>query len=286
MADIGKINRLTVVRMSTPGLYLNGGAAGEILMPRRYIKPNTKPGDKLEVFVYRDSEDRLVATTEKPLATVGDFACLKVLTVKPPMGAFLDWGVAKDLLLPFREMEVRVRVGQRVVVCVCLDKQSGRIVATTQLKRHLNLTPPVYWTDQSVGLMIIRRTPAGYECIVDGSHLGFLFQTADAAPLQIGQEVRGFVRDVRANGKIEISLDISGYKRVLSLKDEILKALEQGGGSIPFDDTTPPAAIRARFDISKKAFKQALGALYKARQVRFENGATLLIEKPKGTRGS
>ncbi|MBI1841514.1 MAG: GntR family transcriptional regulator [Verrucomicrobia bacterium] len=281
MADIGKLNRLTVVRMAPPGLYLDGGDLGEILMPRRYIKTNMGPGDALQVFVYRDSEDRLVATTETPRAMVGDFACLKVLSVKPPIGAFLDWGLSKDLLLPFREQEVPVRAGQRVVVCLCLDKQSGRIVATSRLKRHLNLTPPAYWTDQPVGLTIVRRTPQGYEAIVDGAHLGFLFQNADAAPLQIGQEVRGFIRDVRANGKIDLSLDASGYKRVVSLTDEILKALEQGGGQIPFDDNSPPAAIRARFDVSKKAFKQALGALFKARRIRFQNGGVQLIDKPQ-----
>src|SRR5580698_7446549 len=138
MAIIGKRNTLSIVRASAPGLYLDGGALGEILLPGRYIPADLKPKDKLDVFIYRDSEDRLVATTETPLATVGEFAYLKVISVNTHIGAFLDWGLSKDLLLPFREQEAPVRAGQWVTAYVYLDQHTNRIVATTRLHRHLN----------------------------------------------------------------------------------------------------------------------------------------------------
>src|SRR5688572_16491782 len=159
MAAIGKRNLLPVVRTSTPGIYLDGGDQGEILLPRRYIPRTIAVGHLLDVFIYRDSEDRLVATTETPHVTVGEFACLKVINVNRQIGAFLDWGLSKDLLLPFREQDIPVRPGQQVVVFVYLDPKTDRIVATTRLNRHLNRTPPTYKTGQPVGLVIIGKTP-------------------------------------------------------------------------------------------------------------------------------
>src|SRR3954467_6835174 len=158
MASLGKRNTLAIVRASTPGLYLDGGELGEILLPGRYIPADLKPKDKLDVFVYRDSEDRLVATTEIPHATVDEFACLKVVSINDRVGAFLDWGLAKDLLLPFKEQERPVRIGQRVVVFVYLDPRSQRIVATSRLKRHLSHERPLYRNSQPVDLFVTGKT--------------------------------------------------------------------------------------------------------------------------------
>ena len=166
MAIIGKRNTLSIVRASAPGLYLDGGELGELLLPGRYIPADLKPKDKLDVFVYRDSEDRLVATTETPLAMVGEFAYLKVISVNRSIGAFLDWGLAKDLLLPFREQESPVRAGDWVIVHVYLDEKTNRIVATTRLNRHLSRDTPAYRDGQAVNLLIIGRTPLGYNAIV------------------------------------------------------------------------------------------------------------------------
>lgn len=281
MAEIGKVNKLVVLRLATPGLYLDGGELGEILLPRRYTALKIDPGEQVDVFVYRDSEDRLVATTETPLATVGEFACLKVLSVNPQVGAFLDWGLSKDLLLPFREQDMPVRPGERVVVYVYLDLKSERIVATTRLKRHLNRTQPTYRVGQAVGLTILGRTPLGYNAIVEGAHLGLLFQNDSSARLEAGQKVKGFVRAVRPGGKIDLSLDASGYKRVASLTDQIVQELEANGGRLQFDDDSSPEAIRVRFGVSKKAFKQAIGALYKARRIEFLRPGIQLIEESK-----
>ena len=278
MSIIGKINRLPSLRQAPPGLYLDGGDKGEILLPRRYVSHSFIPGNPLEVFVYRDSEDRLVATTETPLATVGDFACLKVIGINRQVGAFLDWGLSKDLLLPFREQDMPVRIGDKIVVYVYLDPKTDRIVATTRLSRHLNRTPPSYKPGEAVDLVIAGKTPLGYNAIIESAHLGLLFHNNLSAPLEAGQKLKGFVRAVRPGGKIDLSLDASGYKRVASLTDQIVEKLKKNGGQLEFDDDSSPDAIRATFKVSKKAFKQALGALYKARRIEFLKPGTKLLE--------
>ncbi|MEI9960138.1 MAG: S1-like domain-containing RNA-binding protein [Limisphaerales bacterium] len=278
MAIIGKRNLLSVIRESSPGLYLDGGELGEILLPGCYIPPGLAQKEKLDVFIYRDSEDRLVATTETPLAMVGEFASLRVVSVNQNIGAFLDLGLAKDLLLPFREQAFPVRTGDRVVVCVCLDVKTNRILATTRLNRHLSRETPAYRNGQPVNLIIIRKTPLGYEAIVENAHRGLLYHDNRAAPLQTGQKLKGFVRTVRPNGKIDLSLDASGYKRVAALTDQIVAALERNSGKLNFDDDSSPDAIRQSFSVSKKAFKQALGKLYKSRRIQFTKPGIQLLE--------
>ena len=281
MSIIGRINSLRALRHAPPGLYLDGGEQGEILLPRRYVSHNFAVGDSIDVFVYRDSEDRLVATTERPHATVGEFACLKVLSVNRQIGAFLDWGLSKDLLLLFREQAAPVRAGQKIVAYIYLDPKTDRIAATTRLNRHLNRTMPAYRTGETVNLVIVDRTPLGYNAIVENAHLGLLFHNHVGAPLEPGRKLKGFVRAVRPGGKIDLSLDASGYKRVASLTDQIVEALKRNGGRLEFDDDSSPEAIRGKFGVSKKAFKQALGALYKARRIQFlKPGIEFLDEKP------
>ena len=278
MATLGRRSKLSVIRESAPGLYLNGGELGEILLPGRYIPRDLKPGDKLDVFIYLDSEDRLVATTETPLAMVDEFAGLEVVSINPKVGVFLNWGLAKDLLLPFTELEKPVRVGQKIVVIVCVDSRSNRIVASARLKRHLNREPAAYATGQPVNLLVVGQTPLGYNVIVEGAHLGLLYVDSFAEPLETGELVKAFVRQVRADGKIDLSLDAAGYKRVVPLKLKIVQMLEENHGRLEYDDDTSPEVIRALFGASKKAFKQALGALYKSRRIRFLNPGIELLD--------
>jgi uncharacterized protein len=278
MAAIGKRNTLRIVRAAPPGLYLDGGELGEILLPGRLIPKNVQPKDLLDVFIYLDSEDRLVATTETPLVEVGEFAALKVIGLNRNVGAFLDWGLSKDLLLPFREQDKPLRIGQLVVVYVYLDPQSNRIVASARLNRHLSKSPPAYSDNQPVNLFVTSKTPLGYNAIVDGAHRGLLYHDRVHTPLQIGQKLKGFVTTVRPGGKIDLSLDAGGYKRVAPLTSTIIEALQQNGGKLPFDDSTSPEAIRAKFNVSKKAFKQALGALYKKRRIRFVPPGIEIVE--------
>lgn len=270
---------LRVVRDAAPGLYLDGGDVGEILLPGRYIPRGTKTGDSLDVFVYLDSEDRLVATTETPHAMVGEFAYLKVVNVATGIGAFLDWGLAKDLLLPFGEQETHVRRGQWVTIGIFLDPTSKRIVATTRLSRHLNRRPPTYTEGQRVNLLITAKTPLGYNAIVENGHRGLLYHTDLAGPLTPGQKLQGFVRRLRPDGKIDLSLDAAGYKRVAPVTEQILLALKANGGRLAFDDSSAPQAIRDKFGVSKNAFKQALGALYKKRLIHFLNPGIELTGK-------
>ena len=279
MAILGKRNLLSVNRESTPGLYLDGGELGEILLPGRYIPKNLAQGQKIDVFVYRDSEDRLVATTETPNAMVGEFGFMKVISVHPQAGAFLDWGLSKDLLVPFREQEFPLQPGDWVVVYVGLDPKTNRILASTRLHYHLSHDTPAYRTGQAVNMMIIGKTPLGYNAIVENAHRGLLFKNNITAALKIGAKLKGFVQAVRAGGKIDLSLDAAGYQRVAPLTEEILKALQGSGGRLEFDDDSHPAKIRLKFGVSKKAFKQALGKLYKTRRIVFlKPGIQLLPE--------
>jgi hypothetical protein len=278
MAQIGKRNSLTVLHSTPHGIYLDGGEHGEILLPNRYIPKGTSLGDALDVFIYRDSEDRLVATTEKPFATVGEFATLEVVSVNRNIGAFLNWGLLKDLLLPFREQADPVRVGDKVVAYILLDEKTDRIIATTRLNRHLSRQRPSFKPAQPVALLITARTPLGYNAIVEGTHVGLLYHSNVGAPLQVGQQLNGFVSAVYPSGKIDLSLDASGYQRVASLTDRIIEALKNNGGKLDFDDDSPPEVIRSHFEASKKAFKQALGALYKQRRIEFTRPGIALLD--------
>lgn len=279
MAVIGKRNLLSIVRESEPGLYLNGEELGEILLPRRYIPRDVAPKDRLDVFIHLDSEDRLVATTEIPFLMIGEFACLEVLSVNPRIGAFLDWGLPKDLLLPFREQGVHVRPGERVLVGMYLDPKTQRLVATTRWSRHLSREAPAYARGQPVEILIAGRTPLGYNAIVENAHRGLLYHSQLASPLKVGQRMKAFVREIREGGHIDLSLDASGYQRVASLTTQILQALERHGGQLALDDSSSPELIRQQFGVSKKAFKQALGSLYKDRRISFEKPGIRLLEE-------
>ena len=281
MVEIGRKNLLRVVREAPPGFYLDAGGLGEVLLPRRYATADIAPGGSIEVFLYRDSEDRLIATTETPRASVGDFTALKVTDVHPRAGAFLDWGLPKDLLLPLREQVRRVRRGDIVVVCVVLDERSGRIIASARLDRHLNRTPPNYAERQRVHLLIAAATPLGYRAIVENAHEGLLYKGELGSPLSIGDEVDGFVTAIRTDGKIDLRLDLSGYGRVAPLARKIIEALEAGRGRMTFGDHSSPAEIREKFGASKKAFKQAVGSLLRQNKIRITHDGIELSHAPR-----
>lgn len=270
MALIGNRNTLTVVRSAPPGFYLDGGTHGEILLPGCYVPPGAMPGHKLDVFVYRDSEDRLVATTETPHAVVGEFAFLRVVGLSPRIGVFLDWGLEKDLLLPLRELVAPTKLGDWLVVHIALDKKTDRVVASTRLNRAFTLIPPTYAEGQPVKLLVYGETPLGYNVIVENRHRGLLYRTDLAGPLAVGQPLDGFVRTVRPDGKIDVGLDHVGHRRIAPVAEQILTALQAAGGRLPFHDDSSPEEIRAAFGVSKKAFKQAIGTLYRDRRIRIE----------------
>lgn len=283
MAELGKRNLLTIVRAAPPGLYLDGGPRGEILLPAKFIRPGAIPGNKIEVFVYRDSEDRLVATTEQPYAALGEFACLKVVGVNHRVGVFLDWGLAKDLLLPAREQDGPLNPGDSVVVQVVLDRQTDRLIASARLNRRLDLTPPPYHEGESVHLLVASKSPLGYNLIINHAHRGLIYHTDLPAPLKIGQVVEGYVRAIRPDGKIDLALGRAGYRRIAEASVVVLTKLREAGGRLPYHDNSIPEEIRSVFGLSKKAFKQAIGSLYRDRLIRIEpDGIHLVVTLPEG----
>jgi predicted RNA-binding protein (virulence factor B family) len=274
-----------VIREASPGFYLDGGTHGDILLPGRYIPRGVAPGAKMDVFVYRDSEDRLVATTETPLAMVGEFAYLRVVSVNRQIGAFLDWGLEKDLLLPLREQASPLRVGDRRVVRVALDRQTDRIIASARLNRWLNLTPPPYTEGQRVSVIVTGDTPLGYNAIIEHAHRGLFYRSDLAGPLATGVQCEAYVRAVRADGKIDLALDRAGFHRIAPLTDQILAALESAGGRLELHDNSSPEDIRDAFGISKKAFKQAIGSLYRSRRIIIEpTGIRIAAEAARPTK--
>lgn len=281
MAELGRRNQLTILRSASPGLFLDGGEDGEILLPRRYVPENAEPGQTIDVFVYRDSEDRFVATTETPLAMVGDFATLRVVSLNANIGVFLDWGLSKDLLLPRREQSAVLREGQLVTVRVFVDERSNRVVASMKLNRWLVKTPPEYRLGQAVQITVANETPLGYNAIVEDQHKGLLYHSGIGATLRPGDKMQAFVSAIREDGKIDLSLDRSGYVRVKPLSEQILQALSDAGGTLPFHDKSSPEEIRDAFGVSKKAFKQALGALYRRKVVALEETQIRFIPPEK-----
>lgn len=283
MAEIGKRNRLAILNESPHGLYLDGGALGPILLPFSLVPRDVTPSAILSVFVYFDSEDRIVATTETPLAMVGEFACLKVLGINRSVGAFLDWGLSKDLLLPFREQKNSPRIGDKIVVRVLVDPQSQRIVASQRLSRHFSKYRPHYAPGEEVDLLVTDETPLGYKAIVNHAHLGLLYSNELAEPLACGQRIVGYVNKVRPDGGIDLRRDKSGYARVRPLSERIMEALAAAGGALELGDKSPPEAVRKAFGASKKAFKQALGALYKEKRIRFEGDGIRSVDSDAKT---
>ncbi|MGJ8639723.1 MAG: CvfB family protein [Opitutaceae bacterium] len=263
MVNIGRFNKLLILEHSDHGLYLDGKSSDKILLPNAYVTADMHIGDEIEVFIYNDSEDRLVATTEKPLAQVGEFAYLEVVSINQ-VGAFLDWGLQKDLLLPYREQgDWTFQEGDGAIVAVYLDDYTNRIVASCRLHRHLSETKPEYEPNDPVQVLIYGDSPLGYKAIVDKKHRALLYHEETSDKLDAGDQFTGYIKQVHSNGKIDIRRDQSGRKRVESLSEVILEKLEEAGGSLPFNDKSEPEAIRAAFDTSKKAFKQTVIALRK-----------------------
>jgi predicted RNA-binding protein (virulence factor B family) len=261
--QIGKQNLLKVSHIARQGAYLDGGTAGEILLPGKWVPDGASSGSVLEVFVYRDSEDRLICTTQIPKAQVGECAFLQAVGFKAGVGTFLDWGLEKDLLLPLREQTHSIARDHFALVQVRLDERSERIVATMRLRHFLHTSTPRFYPGQCVPLLVAERTPLGYRCVVNHSHFGMLYASEVPKPLRIGDRLDGYVREVRPDGKIDLRLERSGYQRIGPLAEQILEALKTGRGTLDIHDKSDPDIIRKMFGCSKKAFKQALGALLK-----------------------
>lgn len=262
MLQIGKYNTLKVVRAVDFGLYLDAGEGKEVLLPARYVTSQMTPGAEVEVFVYNDSEDRPVATTERPRAVVGEFAYLRVKQTTK-VGAFLDWGLPKDLLVPFSEQKARMRQGGVYLVYVYLDDNTNRVVASARIERFIGNKFPEYQRGKKVQALVYSHLAPGYRCIVDNLYHGIVYDSTTYVPLETGATIEAYVDNVRDDGKIDLMLMPNTLVRIEKLAAEILKQLEANGGSLSVSDKSPSETIAEMFYTSKKDFKKALGKLYK-----------------------
>ncbi|BDX37384.1 GntR family transcriptional regulator [Tenuifilaceae bacterium CYCD] len=278
MAKIGEYNSLRVKKLVPFGVYLDGGEHGEILMPVRYVPQGCKEDDIVDVFVYLDSEDRIIATTEKPYATVGEFALLKVVAISR-MGAFMDWGLPKDLLVPYREQKKEMKEGEEYIVFIYFDFESKRLAASAKIERFLDNTLPEYVIGQEVDLIIINESDLGFNAIIDQTHTGVLYKNEVFQPLKKGDRLKGYIKKVREDEKIDLILQKPGYEKVDSVSQAILDKLNQNNGYIAITDKSDPDDIYNLFQISKKTFKKAIGNLYRERLVSLEDEGIRLIKK-------
>jgi uncharacterized protein len=280
MATIGERASLKILHEKSFGLFLDGGELGEILLPHREVPHGSCIGEALDVFLYNDSEDRPVATLLRPKVMPGQFAKLKCVAVTG-VGAFLDWGLPKDLLVPFREQKLRMEVGKNYIAHVHLDEQTGRIIASTRLVRYLDQGPHPFYTGQSVDLMAYGKTDLGYKAIINGSHSGLIFTNDVFQPLQPGETLKGYIAAIRADGKIDLSLHAPGRGKVDDLEGQILAELVARGGFWSLGDHSPAAEINDELGVSKRTFKQATGALFRKGKITIEQtGIRLFRDLP------
>lgn len=272
MIRLGAFNRLQITRFTDHGAYVDGGEVGEILMPKAYVEQAMRPGDVLELFVYLDQQERLVATPEQPLAQVGDFAYLEVAWVNE-YGAFLNWGVMKDLFVPFRQQKRSMEVGESYIVYVYIDEETSRIAATAKVERYLepaSLTQ--YHRGQEVDLLVWQRTELGLKVIVDNRYAGLIYNDAlYGTEPRTGERLRGTVVTVRPDGRIDVSLQRIGKGRFRDFAEQLREELREAGGYLPYTDRSEAEDIAERFAVSKKTFKRAVGALYRQREILLED---------------
>ena len=273
---LGKFNQLEVVKEVDFGVYLNGGDDGEILLPSRYVPEGCRPGDMLNVFIYLDNEERLIATTLQPLVQVGEFACLEVAWVNE-YGAFLDWGLMKDLFVPFREQKMKMQKGHRYVIHAHVDEDSYRIMASAKVEKFLSKDMPPYQPGEEVEVMVWQKTDLGYKVIVDNKFSGLVYQKEIFKALEPGMRMPAYVRQVREDGKIDLTLQKDGLQKVGDFSGVLLQYIKEQGGHTPLNDKSAAEDIYDTFGVSKKTFKKAVGDLYKKRLILLvEDGIRLV----------
>ena len=273
---LGKYNQLEVVKEVDFGVYLNGGDDGEILLPSRYVPEGCKPGDMLNVFIYLDNEERLIATTLQPKVQVDEFACLEVAWVNE-FGAFLDWGLMKDLFVPFREQKMKMQKGHRYVVHTHVDEDSYRIMASAKVEKYLSKEMPSYRPGEEVEVMAWQKTDLGYKVIVDNLYSGLVYQKEIFKSLEPGMKMTAYVRQVREDGKIDLTLQKDGLQKVGDFAEVLLQFIKDQGGHTHLNDKSAAEDIYEAFGVSKKTFKKAVGDLYKKRLILLvEDGIRLV----------
>ncbi len=278
MIKIGQINSLEVTKTADFGVFLDGDDYGSVMLPNKYVPESTNVGDHIDVFLYFDSESQLAATIDKPIAQVGEWGLMQVEGVSST-GAFVNWGIKeKDLLIPFSEQRARFTAGQNILVYVYTDKASGRIVGTTKFNKWLDKTPANYQVNEEVNLIIAERSQLGYKAIVNGEHWGMIFPSDVFGKLFIGKKLKGYIKQIREDGKIDLALQKVGVAKMDDLSSKIVELLEKKGGFLPLNDKSSPEAIFDAFRTSKGTFKKTIGGLYKAGKIVIEKDGIRLAE--------
>ena len=275
--ELGKFNQLEVVKEVDFGVYLDGGEEGEILLPTRYVPEDCKIGDILNVFLYLDMDERLIATTLTPFVQVGQFACLEVSWVNQ-YGAFLNWGLMKDLFVPFREQKMKMQVGRKYVVHAHLDEESYRIVASAKVERYLSKDKPEYTAGEEVNILIWQKTDLGFKAIIDNKYSGLLYENEIFSSIETGMELKAFVKQVREDGKVDLILQKPGFEKVDDFAKTLLDYIKEQGGRIHLNDKSPAEDIYDTFGVSKKTFKKGVGDLYKKRLIALHEDGIALVE--------
>ena len=283
MIEIGKYNDLEILRETSIGLYLGTADGEDVLLPNKYCPGKYNTGDTLRVFVYPDNEGRKIATTLIPKVLVNEFAFLQVKAIEP-VGAFLDWGLDKDLLVPFREQRQRMEKGRWYIVYMTVDEKTDRLFATNKIEQRLDNTHLEVEAGDEVDLLILQKTDLGFSAIINNRYKGLIFDSDVFRDVNVGQQLTGYIKNIREDNKIDLSLQPAGYQQSRDTHtDLILRKLMENGGSLPLNDKSPPEIIYNTLGISKKAFKKAIGALYKSRIIEItENGIDQLQDEASG----
>lgn len=274
--ELGKYNTLKVVKEVDFGVYLDGGEEGEILLPTRYVPEGLKVDDEIEVFIYLDIDERTIATTLHPYAQVGEFAYLEVSWVNE-FGAFLDWGLMKDLFVPFREQKMKMEKGRSYIVYVMIDEESYRIMGTAKVEKHLSKDFPPYKHGQEVDMLVWQKTELGFKVIIENKFAGLIYANEIFQPLETGMKLRGYIKNVREDGKIDVTLQREGMRNVEDFAQTLLNYLKENNGFTNIHDKSDPQDIYETFGVSKKTFKKGVGDLYKKHLIQIsEDGISLL----------
>ncbi len=277
MADIGKFNTLEVIAITDTGAYLDAGELGEVLLPNRLIPDNCNVNDQLKVFLYVDSADRIIATTKAPLGQVGEFVSLKVIQTNK-MGAFLDWGLPKDLLVPFNQQHTAMEEGKYYLVRIFLDLKTDRLVASSKLDKFIDIWPAEYNKGDKVELIIGTKTDLGFKAIINNQHWGLLYDNEIFQPLRIGRKITGYIKQVRGDERIDLSLTRTGERKVMDFSEKLLAHIEEGNGHSPLHDKSSPELIQRILGVSKKTFKSTAGNLMKKGLITISKDGLRLVK--------
>ncbi|MDX2430174.1 MAG: S1-like domain-containing RNA-binding protein [Bacteroides sp.] len=280
MIEQGKLSTLKIIKRSTFGLYLGDESGEEVLLPNKYCTDEMKPGGQVEVFIYRDSEGRKVATTLSPKIALNEFALLKVNQASA-VGAFMDWGLEKDLMVPFREQKQNLEAGRWYIVYMDLDQKTDRLYASNRIERFLQNDSISVKEGDEVNLLVWQKTDLGYNVIINHIHKGLIFDNEIFTSLRIGEQLPGYIKKIREDGKIDVAIQAAGYTKTNDTNSEvILKKLNERGGFLSVTDKSSPEDIYSHFGISKKAFKKSIGSLYKQKVITLESDGIKLMADP------